>query len=113
MEFSELTALGTINGKPILSHDEGKAVCKFTLRVDAPGKIGFRTHEIACKIIGGNAAACWSSIQEGDELTVVGIPYAEGYLDDDGKPRGRQCMRCNFVRYSQPVLDRIDQNRLT
>ena len=33
MEFSELTALGTINGKPILSHDEGKPVCKFTLRV--------------------------------------------------------------------------------
>ena len=65
MEFSELTAVGTVSGKPILDHDEGKPVCRFTLKVNSPGKQGFRAHEIACKIIGGNAAACWSSIMEG------------------------------------------------
>ena len=113
MQFSELTAVGTVSGKPILDHDDGKPVCRFTLKVDSPGKQGFRVHEIACKIIGGNAAACWSSILEKDELTVVGIPFCEGYLDENGNPKGRQCLRINFVRYSQPVLERIEQNRLS
>lgn len=112
MQFSELTAVGTVSGKPRLDNDEGKPVCRFTLRVDSPGKQGFRTHEITCRIIGGNAAVCWGSILENDELTVVGIPYCEGYLDENGNPKGRQCLRINFVRYCQAVLDRIEQNRL-
>ena len=61
MQFSELTAVGTIQGKPVLDHADGKAICQFTLRVEAPGKQGLRASEIACRIIGGNAAACWSS----------------------------------------------------
>lgn len=113
MQFSELTAVGTIQGKPILDHKDGKAMCQFTLQVDAPGKQGLRTSEIACRIIGGNAAACWSTIMQGDELTVVGIPYAEAWLDAENNPHGRMCVRCNFVRYSQEVLNRIDANRLT
>lgn len=113
MQFSELTAVGIIQGKPILDHADGKAICQFTLRVEAPGKQGLRASEIACRIIGGNAAACWSSITQGDEITVVGIPYAEAWLDEENRPRGRQCLRCNFVRYSQDVLNRIDANRLT
>lgn len=44
---------------------------------------------------------------------MVGIPYAEAWVDEENKPHGRQCMRCNFVRYSQEVLNRIDANRLT
>lgn len=44
-------------------------------------------------------------------MTVWGVPFVESFLDDSGKPRGRQCVRCNFIRYSQDVLNRIEENK--
>lgn len=111
MQISELMAVGAVAEQPTLEQTEGRPCCKFVLRVEAPGKQRPNIQEIHCTILGGNAAHCWGSVRPGDEMTVWGVPFVESFLDESGKPRGRQCVRCNFIRYSQDVLNRIEENK--
>lgn len=112
MQFHETTALGSVASAPEMATRHGKPCCQFLLVVDAPSKDTPRKNEFHCRVIGDNAAKCWSSLKKGDEVAVTGLVYAEAVQDESGEYKPRMNMRCNFIRYSQDVLNRVDGYKL-
>ena len=109
MQFTETTACGEIITAPKLDKmPNGKMVCDFDLSVSHPNPGGGRAQIYHVSILSTNAATVWSQVRQGDEVTVIGQAAADLYTDAAGTLWPRLKLRCNFIRYSQPVFDRMN-----
>ncbi len=109
MDTDLIMVCGTVNSRPVINKDpQNKSVCNFELAVSKGKPDGTVSEKIfticAWNKLGENM---WGHLCEGDEVSIVGECFADGYLDKDNQPRARLRINVKHAVYSPEAIARF------